>query len=234
METIGERLKFARESRDMTQDALVEALRKQDPSLQKVTRMNISHVENNSVVSLRHNIFLAATKILGCDAAWLAYGVGEPFPNIVEAKAYRGENIGNTSAVSTEALLCPIVSWVQAGAFSEMTTPFSPNDYEYMPCPVPTGEGTYILKVKGESMTPKFEEGDLIFVDPNKVSAEHGKYIIAMLMDSDEATFKQLQILDGKKYLKALNPTYPPEMKFLPINGNCQIIGTVIAHVKPL
>ena len=228
METIGDRLKFVRESSHMTQDMLVDALKKVDPKL-NATRMNISHLENNITSSMKDRMFVAVTKVLSCNPDWLVHGTG---PMLIE-ESTQGKG-GNVAKVDIDALLCPIISWVQAGAFSEVQSPYSPDDYEYMPCPVPTGEGTYILKVRGDSMTPKFEEDDIIFVDPNKVSAEHGKYVIAMLMDSEEATFKQLQILDGKKYLRALNPNYPPELRFLAINGNCQIIGTVVAHLKPL
>lgn len=227
VESIGDRLKQARLANNMTQDSLIDALRKADPQL-NVTRMNISHLENNLISSIKDRLFITITKVLSCNPEWLAYGTGQMKinkPSIVDE---------NVVEVDHDALLCPIVSWVQAGAFSEITAPYSPDDYEYMPCPVPAGKGTYILKVKGDSMTPKFEEGDLIFVDPTKVCAEHGKYVIAMLTDSTEATFKQFQSIDGKNFLRALNPNYPPELKFLAVNGNCQIIGTVVAHLKPL
>ena len=227
MDSIGDRLKQARLANNMTQDALIDALRKADPQL-NVTRMNISHLENNLISSIKDRLFITITKVLSCNPEWLAYGTGSMKP------PKQADVDSNVARVDHTALLCPIVSWVQAGAFSEITAPYSPDDYEYMPCPVPTSKGTYILIVTGDSMTPKFEEGDLIFVDPSKVCVEHGKYVIAMLTDSTEATFKQLQHIDGKNYLRALNPNYPPEMQFLAINGNCQIIGTVVAHLKPL
>jgi len=78
-------------------------------------------------------------------------------------------------------------------------------------------------------MEPEFYAGDLIFVDPSK---QHDNYsfVIALLEDENEATFKQLIIEDGKKYLKALNPDWPN--KFTSINGNCRIIGTVVGKWK--
>ncbi|PWI34864.1 phage repressor protein [Vibrio albus] len=228
MESIGDRLKHARLAKNMTQDMLVDALEKVDPEL-NVTRMNISHLENNIISSMKERMFLASTKVLSCNPDWLALGEGDM--TVKEPSATYNANV---SQVAADAVLCPIVSWVQAGNFAEVQLPYTPDEYKYMPCPEPTGHGTYILKIKLDSMTPKFEENDLIFVDPNQVSAEHDKYVIALLTDSTEVTFKQLQIIDGKKYLRALNPNYPPELRFLPINGNCQIIGTVVAHLKPL
>lgn len=83
-------------------------------------------------------------------------------------------------------------------------------------------------------MLPRFEQDDLIFVDPTKLDPTSGKFVVAMLEGSSEATFKQYQELDGKRMLKALNPDYPPEMRYVKMNGNCRIVGTVVSHVKPV
>lgn len=55
------------------------------------------------------------------------------------------------------------------------------------------------------------------------IGAEHGKVVVAMLNDSEEATLKQLVVDGGAKYLKPFNNSYPT----MPINGNCTIIGVV-------
>ncbi|WOQ95721.1 S24 family peptidase [Vibrio cholerae] len=81
-------------------------------------------------------------------------------------------------------------------------------------------------------MRHEYEEGDYLFVDPTKIEPANGDYVIAMLEDSKEATFKQYIELDGRKMLKATNPDYPPEMRFLPINGTCLILGKVICSVR--
>ena len=46
--------------------------------------------------------------------------------------------------------------------------------------PVPCSQGTFILRVKGASMEPKFYNGDLIFVDP-AIVVESGKYVVVNL-----------------------------------------------------
>ncbi|MDW6094027.1 S24 family peptidase [Vibrio rhizosphaerae] len=225
METIGERLKQARVAKDMTQDSLVAALKKADPTL-TVTRMNISHLENNMISSMKERLFLAVTQVLSCDPSWLVYGTGQMIANPLQ------ENRGNVAQIDHSALLCPIISWDKANAFSQASTPYSPDKYEYMACPIPTGEGTYILKIQEDAMAPKFVKDDLIFVDPTQTEGKHGTYVIVTRTDSNETTLKQLQILDGKKYLRAFN--YPSELEFVPMTGNNNIIGTVVTHLKPL
>ncbi|QKJ87437.1 helix-turn-helix domain-containing protein [Paramixta manurensis] len=83
-------------------------------------------------------------------------------------------------------------------------------------------------------MIPRFEPGDIIYIDPSQRQKINGKFVIARLVNENSTTFKQLQIIDGKIYLQALNPNYTPEMKFTHVNQDCEIIGTVVWHIKPV
>lgn len=82
-----------------------------------------------------------------------------------------------------------------------------------------------MLSVQRQSMEPKFHGGDLIFVN---LEAEciHGSYVVTRLDDNNEATFKQLIIKSGHKFLKATNPNWPEQL--IPINGNYTLVGKVI------
>jgi len=82
-----------------------------------------------------------------------------------------------------------------------------------------------VLRVKGASMEPKFGNGDLIFVDP-QVEEESGKYVVVKLEDANEATFKQLIIEGGRKYLKALNPDWPE--RIIELEEQARICGVVV------
>ena len=53
-----------------------------------------------------------------------------------------------------------------------------------------------------------------------------GKYVVVMLEDSDEATFKQLIVEGGRQYLKALNPEWPN--RIIEFNQNTRICGVVV------
>lgn len=124
----------------------------------------------------------------------------------------------------------PLISWVQAGNWSEIADHYQPGDAEdWMPCPKKIGSRSYVLRIKGASMEPKFHEGELIYVDPD-AQPENGKYVVVRLDDKMEATFKQLILEGGRRYLKALNPAWPEP--FIEINGNATICGVVVAKAE--
>jgi SOS-response transcriptional repressor LexA len=130
----------------------------------------------------------------------------------------------------------PLISWVQAGCWSDVADPFQPGDAdEWLPCPVAHGPRCYAVRVRGDSMNnpgarPSYSDGDIIFVDPDR-RANHGDRVIVRLDDHAEATFKQLLIEDGRKLLKALNPEWSP--RYISINGHATIVGVVIGKWVP-
>lgn len=127
----------------------------------------------------------------------------------------------------------PVISWVQAGEWSEAVDLHHPGYGDsYESVPESAGQHVFWLRVVGDSMTapngPSIPEGHLILVDPD-VEPMNGSLVVAKLDDSQDVTFKKLVIDAGQKYLKPLNPAYP----IMPINGNCRIVGVVTeARVK--
>jgi SOS-response transcriptional repressor LexA len=122
--------------------------------------------------------------------------------------------------------LHPIISWVQAGDWKEIAEGYQPQyGDELLPCPVKCSKDAYVLRVHGISMEPRFHDGDLIFVDPH-VEPIGGRYVVVMLEDSNEATFKQLIVEGGRQYLKALNPEWPN--RIIEVNQNARICGVVV------
>lgn len=125
----------------------------------------------------------------------------------------------------------PVVSWVTAGNFEDVADPYEPGSSDtWLPCPKKHGERTFALRVDGVSMENlggkySYSDGDIIFVDPS-VQSENGSRVVVRLEGEKQATFKQLIIEGGKKYLKPLNPSWPD--KIIPINGNATICGVVI------
>ena len=122
--------------------------------------------------------------------------------------------------------LCPLISWVQAGAWRETCQEFVPDyDTELLPCPVRCSSRTFVLRVAGVSMEPDFHEGDLVFVDP-EVVASHGKYVVVLLNSTNETTFKQLVVEGERQYLRALNPAWPE--RIIEIDSDATICGVVV------
>ncbi|WP_246007513.1 S24 family peptidase [Halomonas nitroreducens] len=127
--------------------------------------------------------------------------------------------------------MCPEISWVQAGQWAEVChVELDPESVNWYPRPPSASEQTFVLRVVGESMIPEYSPGTLIYVDPEK-SAETGKDVIAVMTDTGEATFKRFIEEPGAgKMLKALNPAWKDP--YLPINGNCRVIGVVVADMR--
>jgi len=147
--------------------------------------------------------------------------------SLVAAYAKQRKQANTSTITGAEIItLCPLISWAQAGTWSQISNDFDIRQAEdLLPCPVRCSQRTFILCVKGASMEPKFHNGDLVFVDPD-ATADSGNYVIVQLEDADEATFRQLIIEGGRSYLKALNPDWPD--RIIEIDENARICGVVV------
>ncbi len=126
----------------------------------------------------------------------------------------------------------PIISWVSAGHFEA--------NMDIWPFGV-SGEGepiysakkinpyTFALRVEGDSMQPRFMEGDIIIVDPT-LACETGDYCIFKL--NQDVTFKKLQERDYEIRLVALNDKYPDIVIRKDGNVDFKVIGKVV-DMKP-
>ena len=122
----------------------------------------------------------------------------------------------------------PVVSWLQAGSWQECADPYPPGVADEWVQPTQrVSKSAFALRVKGNSMEPEFTEGDTIIVDPER-EALHANFVVVKLEDAQEATFKQLIIDGGQKFLRPLNAHYP----VMAINGNATIVGVVVAKMK--
>lgn len=123
---------------------------------------------------------------------------------------------GNVESVRVRRAV-PLISWVRAGLWGDITEPFQPGEadewidvYDTTP-----GEQAFALKVIGDSMTsphpgdgPNFPDGTIIVVDPLR-AANVGDFVLAKDVDTQQATFKRLVSDGGRWYLRPLNPSFP-------------------------
>jgi len=102
----------------------------------------------------------------------------------------------------------PLISEVQAGNWKEVIDNLQPGEGVRIPTTYKAQKHTYALRVRGDSMEPKFPEGAIIIVEPEE-APNPGSYVIVRVNGDNSATFKQL-VQDGdRQYLKPLNPRYP-------------------------
>ncbi|MCY3810315.1 MAG: LexA family transcriptional regulator [Gammaproteobacteria bacterium] len=123
----------------------------------------------------------------------------------------------------------PVLSWVQAGTWTEARE--LPASAERLQCPQPCGPGTFVLKVAGESMAPRFPDGEFIFVDPD-LPAEHGSYVVVRRADDGAATFKQLVVERGRRFLKAANPLWSEPI--VEAEADTAVCGVVFFQARPV
>ena len=132
----------------------------------------------------------------------------------------------------------PILSWVQAGEWTESGAPITEDDIsEWIFTTANLSDEGFALRVRGDSMTnpngaPSIPEGSFVVVDPDYGSPQevNGKIVVAQIVGSAEATLKKFVIDGPLKYLVPLNPNY----RVMEGNGNCKIVGVVKQVVTDL
>ena len=108
----------------------------------------------------------------------------------------------------------PLISYVQAGEFAECIDTFQPGDAEtFHLSPKDLGPRGYMLRVDGDSMTNpagpfSFPAGMMLHINPD-IEALPGDFVVAKRTRENQATFKQLAMVDGELYLHAINPIWP-------------------------
>ena len=94
-------------------------------------------------------------------------------------------------------------------------------------------ENYFGLVVKGDSMSPLFDEGDYLIVHKNDGEFDSNDICI-VLIDGEEATVKKVVKTNDGIELHAYNPYYPvkkfnvEQIKNLPVN----VIGTVVRLIR--
>lgn len=193
-----------------------------------VPQPTIHRIATNAVASPRQENVEKIAKALKVSSDWLWKGGIQketsptgPDTNIEPGPAIKG--------------YVPLISWVQAGAWCEISDVRTLDDAEiWLPCAASHSPQSYALRVRGLSMFNQherrsFRDGDIIFVDPAK-DAENGSLVIAKLMDSQEATFKQLVMEGSRRFLKPLNPAWPDPI--IELDGDAMICGVVFSKLE--
>ncbi len=126
-----------------------------------------------------------------------------------------------------EGVRIPVLGYVRAGV--PINTIEEVIDYEEIHPDLAASGDYFALQVKGDSMEPKFSEGDVVIVreQPDVESGE----IAIVLINGDEGTVKKLVKYDnGSIALIASNPAYTPmiftpeQVEELPV----RVVGKVV------
>ncbi len=199
MKSIGERIKEARKSAGLTQLELAKKT--------ELSRSYIGDIEKD-----RYNPSVSTLQLI-------ATATNTPLEDLLPST--------KTVSPTGRGVRIPVLGRVVAGIPIEAVEEIL--DYEEItPELAATGE-FFALQVKGDSMLPKLEEGDVVIVK-KQADVETGDIAI-VLVNGDEATIKQVKKVNGGIMLYGFNPdVYEPhfysnqQIEELPV----RILGKVI------
>lgn len=162
---------------------------------------------------------LMAQQVIGCSAVWVETGKGG-----------MQSGSGNTSQALIGTRQIPLLNYVQAGVWTEISNTNVDNT-AWLLTDLDLSALAFALEIKGESMTPDFKEGDRVIIDP-VIAPNPGDFVVAQSSDN-EATFKKYRPRgineQGHKVIELvpLNPDFPS------IRSDTEpfsIIGTMVEY----
>lgn len=224
MKTLGERFRWRREQLGLTQEDAVREINRMLQGERKLTRVTISNIENGMQDSMKDKVLLAVIRVLKCSAEWLVNNRGP-----VEVS----DQTALQPVDQKELRLIPLIEWSDAANIPNIPAETLASK-EMFACPIKCDPLTFALKVTGETMSPKFEPGDIIFVNFSMTEASNGLYVVAAPTSQGEAILKQYQLIDNKAFLKSTNPDHPNDMRFIKMDDGYKILGVVFYQIKPV
>ncbi len=124
-------------------------------------------------------------------------------------------SVDNTQNITAAGKLVPVINRVTAGYpldYDDMGYPPGGAD-DYVRCPDLDDPNAFAVRVVGDSMEPKFKEGDIVVFSPS-LEVNNGDDCFIRLADPHETTFKRVffEEDDNGKHvrLQPRNHDYPP------------------------
>lgn len=154
------------------------------------------------------------------------------------AKENISEPEGAWSLPSPAARSIPVISYVEAGVWSDVSDPWPKGDGMERIQVDPALAGVlspvaFALVVEGRSMEPEFVDGDIIVIDPH-VAPQPGDFVVAKLDRDERATFKKFRS-------RGLDSEGNPAFELVPLNEDFptlrvdasnpgHVIGVMVEH----
>lgn len=211
---IGKRIESARTELNLTQEDLAKEL-----GLNKST---IQRYETGQIKKIKLPVIHAMAKILNVNPSWLS-------DQSDNREAVKPVNSNAEFLSKNEIRIIPVFETVSAGFGA-----YASNEIiDYMPLYIESdyeAAETLCIKVKGDSMYPKIENGDIVQVHKQD-SVDNGQ-IAVVLIDGDEGLVKKIFVYDDYIELISINPEYPPKRFEKEEMNRVEIVGLVRKIIK--
>jgi len=214
--SLAARLKIAREERELDQGFLAKKI---DVAIRTLQRWEKGEQVPDS------NYLLRLAKVIGVRPEWLLTGEGEMFPsqpaqtNIIP---FHKEQLVKTAPLTE----IPLLASVPAGKTNAM---FYPDHVDrYVTVDNIKDRTAFALVVKGNSMSPKIEDGDIVVISPQQ-DVRSGD--ICVIRVNDEDVLKKIKIDEHYVHLIPLNTDFEP---LTVRKRDISFLGKVVKVIKNL
>lgn len=193
--TIAHRIRNGRENKELDQSSLAAKV--------GVATRTLQRWEKGEQVP-DSNYLLRLARYTGVRAEWLLTGEGEMYPTLPQRSKiiplHREQVLKKVSLFDI-----PLLSSVPAGKTAVM---FHPEHVErYVTIDNVKDPTAFALVVKGNSMSPRIEDGDIVVVSPQEESRSGD---ICVVRVNDEDVLKKVKIEGTHLHLIPLNPQFEP------------------------
>lgn len=184
-EFLNENIKFLRNSKGISQQGLADKV--------GIDRSTISRIENDEIDTTIDN----AIKIANA----LDVGLFE-----LVSKDLRFDN-ANIIDIDSDVIKIPVLGIIKAGIPIEAQEEII--DYVEIPKKWTLGgKKFYGLKISGDSMYPKYQEDDIVIFEQNEDKEQYNNKDCAVMVNGDDATFKQVLLNEQGLVLRPYNNAY--------------------------
>ena len=206
MPTVGDRIKALRKKLGISQVDFADKIGVSKQTLYKYENNIITNIPSDKIEAIAVNFKISPSSLMGWD-----------------------EEQKIADQATTKAVRIPVLGRVAAGlplfADEEII------DYEDISDAMAKDGEYYGLRIRGDSMEPKFSDGDVVIVRKQE-DADNGDIVIALVNGNDAVCKRLRKYSDGAVALVSTNPAYEP----IYFSGE-EVAGTpvrIIGKVKEL
>jgi len=99
-----------------------------------------------------------------------------------------------------------VISMVNGGPSGFYEVPYAGGGFRYIKRPYDvTDPGAYAVEIRGDSMTPRYEAGEMVIASPEK-EVHSGDYVVVQLANGEMA-IKRIKFHNGMIVLSSVNPS---------------------------